>query len=77
MPDGCAGRPVEEPLTGEATMGRGSGKQGGQQGGTGGQDRGGSQPKYSPNDDRAIVKNSTSDAYDADKANRAGQAGGK
>ena len=33
-------------------------------------DRGGSQPKYSRNDDRSIVKNETSDAYEADQENQ-------
>lgn len=45
----------------------------GQQGGTG--DRGGSQPKYSPGDDRGIVKNPNNPAYDADQANRQKQGG--
>lgn len=34
------------------------------------EDRGGSQPKYSPNDDRSIAKNPTSDAYEADQKNQ-------
>lgn len=56
-------------------MGKGSTKAG-SQGGSGGH-RGGSRPEYSPNDDRAIVKNPTSDAFDADQANREKQASGK
>ena len=55
-------------------MGGKSGK--GQSGGNGGSQgvhRGGSQPKYSPNDDRSIVKNNTSGAYAADQANQASQ----
>jgi hypothetical protein len=38
--------------------------------------KGGSQPQYTPNDDRAIVKNPTNPAYDADQANRKTQQGG-
>lgn len=33
-------------------------------------DRGGSQPEYSPLDDKAIVKNPTSEPYQADAENR-------
>jgi hypothetical protein len=42
---------------------------------TGGQeeDRGGSSPDRSPNDDRSDVMNSNNDAYDADQANQAEQ----
>lgn len=47
---------------------------GGTAGGAG--DRGGSQPKYSPNDDRSIVKNPTSPAHGADDVNRQKQAKG-
>ena len=36
----------------------------------GGEHRGGSQPKYSPNDDRSIVKNPTSPEYQADKTHQ-------
>jgi len=44
-------------------------------GGTsGGGDRGGSQPKYSPDDDRGIVKNPNNPAYEADQVNRKEQA---
>lgn len=56
-------------------MGKGSSK-GGSQGG-GGTHRGGSRPEYSPNDDRAIVKNPTSGAHEADQANREKQGEGK
>ena len=34
------------------------------------EDRGGSQPKYSPNDDRSIAKNPTSPAHEADQKNQ-------
>ena len=37
-------------------------------------DRGGSSPDRSPNDDRSDVMNPNNDAYDADQANRASQA---
>jgi hypothetical protein len=37
-------------------------------------DRGGSSPDRSPNDDRSIVMNPNNDAYWADQANRASQA---
>jgi hypothetical protein len=36
-------------------------------------DRGGSSPDRSPNDDRSDVMNSNSGSYDADQANRAAQ----
>lgn len=36
-------------------------------------DRGGSSPDRSPNDDRSDVMNPNNDAYDADQANRASQ----
>jgi hypothetical protein len=36
-------------------------------------DRGGSSPDRSPNDDRSDVMNPNNDAYDADQANRAAQ----
>jgi hypothetical protein len=39
----------------------------------GDEDRGGSEPKYSPNDDRSIVKNPTSDAHEADAENQKDQ----
>ena len=45
--------------------------------GTGGwnqQDRGGSSPDRSPNDDRSDVNNPNNDAYDADQENQAEQA---
>lgn len=38
--------------------------------------KGGSQPKYTPADDKAIVKNPTNPAYEADQANREKQKGG-
>jgi hypothetical protein len=38
--------------------------------------KGGSQPKYSPNDDKSIGKNPNNPAYDAAKANEAKQGGG-
>jgi len=38
-------------------------------------DRGGSSPDRSPNDDRSDVMNPNNDAHDADQANRASQAG--
>jgi len=37
------------------------------------EDRGGSSPDRSPNDDRSDVMNPNNDAYDADQANRASQ----
>jgi len=43
-------------------------------GGSGDQDRGGSSPDRSPNDDRSDAKNPTSDSYDADQKNQADQA---
>ena len=47
---------------------------GGQSGSSGGSDdRGGSSPDRSPNDDRSDVMNPNNDAYDADQANRAEQ----
>jgi hypothetical protein len=46
----------------------------GQEKDDGGEDRGGSSPDRSPNDDRADAKNPTSDAYDADQENQAEQA---
>lgn len=52
---------------------KGGQSRGSQGDGTGGgrtEDRGGSQPKYSPDDDRAIVKNPTSQAHEDDKINR-------
>lgn len=39
-------------------------------------DKGGSSPKRSPNDDRAIVKNPNNPAHAADAANQAAQRGG-
>jgi hypothetical protein len=36
-------------------------------------DRGGSSPDRSPNDDRSDVMNPNNDAYDADQANQASQ----
>jgi hypothetical protein len=47
------------------------------QGGSGGGDRGGSDPKYSPNDDRGIVKNPNNPAHEADRVNREKQGGGR
>jgi hypothetical protein len=44
--------------------------------GSGGGDRGGSKSGYSPNDDRAIVKNPNNPAHEADRVNREKQAGG-
>jgi hypothetical protein len=38
------------------------------------QDRGGSSPDRSPNDDRSDVNNPNNDAYDADQENQANQA---
>ena len=38
------------------------------------EDRGGSQPHLSPDDDQSIVKNKNNPAYDADVANRKEQA---
>jgi hypothetical protein len=47
----------------------------GQQGGGGeSEDRGGSTEDRSPNDDRSDAMNPTSDAYEADQANRDAQA---
>lgn len=43
---------------------------------SGGQDRGGSSPTRSPNDDRSDVKNENNQAYKADQKNRARQAQG-
>jgi hypothetical protein len=37
------------------------------------EDRGGSSPDRSPNDDRSDVMNPNNDAYDADQANQAAQ----
>ena len=34
------------------------------------QDRGGSRPEYSPNDDRSNTKNPTSSAHEADQENQ-------
>jgi hypothetical protein len=45
-------------------------------GGSGQQDRGGSSPDRSPNDDRSDAKNPNSDSYDADQQNQAEQAKG-
>jgi len=39
-------------------------------------DRGGSSPDRSPNDDRSDVMNPNNPAYDADQANRDSQSGG-
>lgn len=39
--------------------------------------KGGSQPKYTPRDDRSIVKNPNNPAYTKDQANQAKQGGGK
>ena len=39
-------------------------------------DRGGSQPKYSPADDRSNIKNPTHPSHDADQANRRRQKSG-
>jgi hypothetical protein len=56
---------------------KGSAGQGGRSGGAAGNGhRGGSRPEYSPGDDRSIVKNPNSAAYDADQVNRGKQAGG-
>jgi hypothetical protein len=38
-------------------------------------DRGGSSPDRSPNDDRSDAMNPNSDAYEADQANQASQSG--
>ena len=38
-------------------------------------DRGGSSPDRSPNDDRSDAMNPNSDAYEADQANQAAQSG--
>ena len=47
------------------------------QGGNGAtQDRGGSKPGLSPNDDRGIVKNDNNPAFDADAANQKKQKSG-
>ena len=40
-------------------------------------DRGGSTPDRSPNDDRSDAKNPTSDAYEADQKNQEAQKSGK
>lgn len=56
-------------------MSGGSKEGGGKSGGSGSVDRGGSQPKYSPNDDRGIAKNPNNPAHGADQANRARQGG--
>ena len=37
------------------------------------EDRGGSSPDHSPNDDRSDVMNPNNDAYEADQANQASQ----
>lgn len=42
-------------------------------GGQSGEDRGGSSPERSPNDDRSDVMNPNNDAYDADQENRENQ----
>lgn len=51
-----------------------SGRGGSSRGGGGGGHRGGSTPDRSPNDDRSIVMNPNTPAYDADQANRSQQA---
>ncbi len=40
------------------------------------EDRGGSSPDRSPNDDRCDVNNPNNDAYEADQANREAQSDG-
>lgn len=60
----------------EEIMGKSS-NSGGKQQDKNGRHHGGSQPKYSPNDDRSIVKNPTSKPYEQDKINQIKQTGGK
>jgi len=48
----------------------------GGQGGAAKPDRGGSQPKWSPEDDRSNIKNPTHPSYEDDQANRKKQGGG-